>query len=164
MFQHVLREESIRINFSAPNCEAALAELIALLPSWGIAPRQKSKLLDRLLERERFGTTAVGEGVALPNTIFSGVNVPLASFAISRQGIIYPSLDGEPVNLLFLLILPAKEDSQQQKVQMLHEAESIFRDRFVRERLKIADSPEDVYEILVREGRAFSPSDFAAAN
>lgn len=151
MFQHLLHEQSIRTHFEAPNREAALAELIALLPSRHLSPQQKGKLLDLLLQRENLGTTATGEGTALPHCSLSDIKVPFASLGISRKGISYPSLDGGPVYLLTLLVFPASEAFALRRYHILREVEALFRDRFLRERLKICDSPEEAYEIIRRE-------------
>ncbi|MBI3307547.1 MAG: PTS sugar transporter subunit IIA [Candidatus Omnitrophica bacterium] len=152
MFQQLLLEESIGIGLKAENQKQALKQMVDLLPQWGLKESTKAELLERLLERERFGTTAIGDGIALPRCIFSGVQYPLAALAISREGIHYPSLDGELVHIIFLLVLPEREESQQHKERILHIAESFFRDRFLCERIKIAEHPEEVYELLLREG------------
>ncbi len=151
MFQHLLREEAVGLRLEAPNREAALAELIALLPSQFLPSRKKADLLDLLLQRERFGTTATGEGVALPHCIFSEASIPIASLGISRKGIAYPSLDGTPVHIIFLVVFPEKSDLDADRYRILREAETFFRDRFLMERLKISETPEEVCEIIFRE-------------
>ena len=151
MLPPLLREETIRIGFEAPNREAALAEMVALLPPCGLNARQKGDLLELLLERERFGTTGLGDGPALPHGIFPDLASPIAALGISRKGIAFPSLDGAPVFLLFLLVLPESQEAPEQKNLILHDAYVLFRDQFLRERLKIAETPEEVYEIILRE-------------
>ncbi|MBI3307405.1 MAG: PTS sugar transporter subunit IIA [Candidatus Omnitrophica bacterium] len=152
MFQQLLLEESIGIDVKAKNYEEALRESINLLPKWGLKEPFRERLFARLVERERFGTTAIGDGVALPHCVFSDVEFPLASLAISREGIAYPALDGELVHIIFLLVLPECEEAEQNKQRILHMAELFFRDRFLRERIKISERPEEVYELLLREG------------
>jgi len=151
MLQHLLREESIRIGLEAEDQILALKKMVNLLPSWGIELEDKSDLLIRLLNRERFGTTAIGGGIALPHCIFPGISLPLASLGISKEGICFPSLDGKPVHIMFLLVLPEHEDSDRMKDQILHHGSNFFRDPFWRERLKISTNPEEVYELIVRE-------------
>ena len=152
MFQQLLLEESIGIGLKGEGYEQALRGMIDLLPKWGLKESVKAALLTRLLERERFGTTAIGDGIALPRCVFSGVDFPLASLGVSREGVVFPSLDGGLVHIIFLLVLPEREDSEQDKQRILHVAESFFRDRFLRERIKIAERPEEIYELLLREG------------
>lgn len=152
MFQQLLREESIGIGLTGENYEQALKGMIDLLPPWGLKGSAKAGLLTRLMDGERFATTAIGGGIALPRCIFSGVDFPLASLGVSRQGIAFSSLDGGLVHIVFLLVLPEREDSEQNKQRVLHVAELFFRDRFLRERIKIAERPEEIYELLLREG------------
>ncbi|MBN1689259.1 MAG: PTS sugar transporter subunit IIA [Candidatus Omnitrophica bacterium] len=151
MLQHLLREESVKVGFEAASQEEAIRKLIDLLPSWGLSPEDRENVYSRILAREGYGTTAIGEGIALPHCIFAGVSLPLASLGISREGIDFPSLDGLPVHIAFLLVLPDTEDAGQMKSQILHSAGSFFRDRFWRERLKIAGSAQEAYELIVRE-------------
>jgi fructose PTS system EIIBC or EIIC component len=164
MFQHLLREESIRLHLDAPSREAALAELVALLPSWGISAKQKGEVLDLVLQRERFGTTAIGDGIALPHCVFHGIAEPLASVGISKKGISYPSLDGAPVNVLLLVIFPENMNSHYERYRVLHDAEVLFRDPFVRERLKISETPEEAFEIILRESNSLSLNFKAVGN
>ena len=151
MLRHLLREEAIKIGFEALDREDAFKKLIALIPAWSVKSQDRRKIFELLMNREKIGTTAMGEGICLPNCILGGVSVPLAVLGISRAGVAFPSLDGEPVHIFFLLVLPASEDAGQMKARILHEAEGLFKDRFLRERLKIAESPEEAFEVILRE-------------
>lgn len=150
MFRHLLHENAVGIHLDVPSREAALVELLALLPSNKISPRSKGELLERLLQRERFGTTAIGEGVAFPHCVSSEIEAPLAALGISRKGIDYPSLDGDPVHIIFLTVFPETMDSGE-KVKILQDIEALIRDRFLMQRLKISETPEEAYEFLQRE-------------
>jgi mannitol/fructose-specific phosphotransferase system IIA component (Ntr-type) len=151
ILQRLLHEESVRIHLEAPNREAALAELIAGIPSKDVRSREKAQILELVLQRERFGTTAIGEGVALPHCIFAGIEEPLMLLGISRNGIGYPSLDGQPVHFIFMMVFPERYLGSPERHQILREAESVFKDRFLKERLKICDTREEAYEIFNRE-------------
>ena len=151
MFQRLLREETIFVRLDAPNREAALAEMVALLPSWSLTPRQKSEVLDLLLQRERFGTTAVGEGVALPRCTMAALETPIIALGIHPRGVQYPSLDGEPVHLVLVSIFPESTVSDYDRQRVLHSAELILKDRFLKERLKLCQTPEEALEVIMRE-------------
>ena len=152
MFQQLLREESVRLGIEAKNQKELLTQMIDYLPGWELDAEKKESLLHLLLARERFGTTALGEGLALPHGIFSGITCPMACLVINREGLPFPSLDGALVHIAFLLVLPETEDSDREKRKILHSAESFFRDRFLMERLKIAESASEAYEVILREG------------
>jgi nitrogen PTS system EIIA component len=151
MLQRLLHEESITVHLEAPNREAALAEMIAGISSKMIPSRKKAQILELILQRERFGTTAIGEGVALPHCMAEGVEEPILLLGISRKGITYPSLDGQAVHFIFMMVLPEKYLGRPERVELIREAEAVFKDRFLKERLKISDSREEAYEIFVRE-------------
>lgn len=151
MLPSLLRENAILLPLEAPNREAALAELIAVLPAALLPCRQKGAILEAILQRELFGTTAIGDMIALPHCFSDAVSEVTVCLGISRKGISFPSLDGQSVHLVLLTIFPESFRGQSAKVQFLKEAETIFRDRFLRERLKIAESVEEAYEILIRE-------------
>ena len=150
MFRHLLHENAVGIHLDVPNREAALVELLALLPSNRISPRRKGELLESLLQRERFGTTAIGDGAAFPHCTSSEITAPLAALGISRKGIDYPSLDGDPVHVIFLTVFPEAMDSGE-KIKILQDIEGLIRDRFLMQRLKVSETPEEAYEFLQRE-------------
>ncbi len=157
MFQDLLPEKAIGVGLRALDRDEALRELIELLPE-DLGSQQKEKIFHLLLHREQFGTTAIGEGIALPHCIFPGVSFPLASLGISGQGIHFSSLDGGPVYVIFLLVLPKSQDWDHEKKMILRLVENLLRDRFLLERLKISETPEEAYEILVRESPRAFPS------
>ena len=160
MLQRLLHEEFVKIHLEAPNREAALADMIAGIASKILPARKKAQILELILQRERFGTTATGEGVALPHCAHAGVEEPLLLLGVSRKGIDYHALDGQPVYFILMMVFPEKYLDSRQRYQLLREAESVFKDRFLRERLKICDSREEAREIFIREAEHLAlPSD-----
>lgn len=150
----MLHEASIQVGLEAENRDAALKRMVESLTG-SLEAKVKDRIYRLLLKREKFGTTAVGDGIALPHCIFSGVSIPIASLGISREGIVYPSLDGGPVYLIYMLILPQRDDAFRLKSNILRDAEKFFRDRFLRERLKISETQAEAYEILKREAHYY---------
>jgi PTS system nitrogen regulatory IIA component len=64
-----------------------------------------------LIEREKLGTTAMGDGIAIPHARIESLNRLLAVFGLSRAGVPFDSLDGQETHLFFLLVAPGKEGS-----------------------------------------------------
>jgi PTS system nitrogen regulatory IIA component len=64
------------------------------------------RLFDRLLERERLGSTGIGGGIAIPHGRMAGITAPLGMFARLAQPIDFDSIDERPVDIVFLLIAP----------------------------------------------------------
>lgn len=151
MLSQWLHEDRIVLGIEATQKEGALAEVLAHLPPSLMHGRKKSKVLDLILQREQFGTTASGEGAAFPHCRISGLEEPVILLGISKHGIDFNALDGAPVHFLCVMIFPESYSGTQKYLELLREAALIFRDRFVKERLKISESREEACEIFVRE-------------
>lgn len=100
-----------------------------------------------LVERERLGTTAIGDGVALPHGRIKGLTTVIGALATLAEEIDCDALDHQPVNIVFALLMP--EHAGEEYLQFLSELASIFKDKALRERLLRGESPEDLYHTLV---------------
>ncbi len=153
MFLQWLHEESIRTSFDAAVREAALAELVAMLPSWGVNARQKSELLNHLLETQQSAVEAQGD-VLICCAVRKDVAFPLASLAISRNGVTFAGTpDNHTYSCLLLAVLPETEDAASQMTHLQNDTELLFNDPFFRQRLKISESAAEAYEVLVRQSQ-----------
>ena len=158
MLQHLLRKNGVTLDLEADSREEALARMVAYLPHDEIGLEDRETLLQLLLQREHFGTTAVGEGIAMPHCTFSRVSFPVAVLGVSQQGIPYPSLDGEPVHIIFLCIFPQVADVALLKRRILQPVERILRDSFFRERLRHSADPQAAYDLMVCDASAGLPT------
>ncbi len=90
--------------------EDILKELVdALIEAGEIEKRCRGKLIEALMARESLGSTAIGQGVAIPHAKSDCVQKLVAAFGLYRNGVNFDSLDGEPVYIFFLLV--AQQDS-----------------------------------------------------
>lgn len=90
------------------------AEVLAELADSLVAavPRlDRAELYAMLVEREKLGTTAMGDGIAIPHARIESLDRVLAVFGLSRDGVDFDSLDGRPTHLFFLLVAPGREGS-----------------------------------------------------
>jgi mannitol/fructose-specific phosphotransferase system IIA component (Ntr-type) len=147
----LLREENIVAGLEALNREDALKKIVNALPVWSLQGMGKQKIIDLLLLREQVGTTAIGQGIALPHCFSHEVQEPLVAFGVSPEGISYPSLDGRPVHFIFMLILPQNEAAERLKRQILQNIKWSLCDRAMRERLKAARSALEIHQLIVPE-------------
>ena len=108
--------------------------------------QEEHAVLDVLLARERLGSTGVGAGVAIPHGKLAGVVRPSALFARLREPIEFDAIDEQPVDLVFLLLMPDSAGADHLKVLAL--VSRLLRDQRVRERLRGADSAEALYAVL----------------
>ena len=111
---------------------------------------QVERLVTVLLDRERLGTTAIGEGIAIPHGKLPGLKGVVAVFGRSLPGIDCHSLDGTPTRLFFLLVAP--EESAGIHLKALARVSRLLKDKAFRERL--LQSPKraaDLYRAICEE-------------
>lgn len=149
----LLLEENIIPGLDALNREDALKKIVDALPPWGLRGVKKQKILELLTLREQIGTTAIGQGIALPHCFLPEIHDPIAAFAVSSSGVPYPSLDGRPVHFIFVLILPQNEAAERQKRQILQNVKWVLCDRYMQERLKAAHTVSEIHQLIVPETR-----------
>jgi nitrogen PTS system EIIA component len=125
-------------------------ELAALMAS-RLPEVSAADLVRVLTERERLGSTAIGEGLAIPHGKLDTVGTLVAAFARSRKGVNYESEDGQPTYFFFVLLAPPSSTGDHLKA--LARISRIFKNAGVGERLLNAESTEEMYRILEEEDR-----------
>jgi nitrogen PTS system EIIA component len=111
------------------------------------------RLLAVLNERERLGSTAIGDGIAIPHGKLRGINQILGVFGRSREGVDFESLDGNPTHLFFLLVAP--EDSASLHLKALARVSRLFKDTAFRQRLLEAGDAAELYQLLKDEDNKY---------
>jgi PTS system nitrogen regulatory IIA component len=106
-------------------------------------------VLDALLEREAAGSTGVGYGVAVPHARMPGLDRPRAMFIRLEAPVAFEALDGQPVDLLFVLLSP--EDSGVDHLRALARISRLMRQAELRAQLRLARSPEAILALLGRD-------------
>ncbi|TEU07709.1 MAG: hypothetical protein E3J22_00910 [Candidatus Aminicenantes bacterium] len=104
--------------------EGALKEMVNFLKRRKKISKKK-ELYGKLLQREELGSTAIGEGVAIPHCKMKGVKNPIVLLAISRKSIDFQSLDGNPSNIFFLVV--SSPDNPSLNLQILAAIASLVR-------------------------------------
>lgn len=139
--------EAIIVDLQATAKEDAIREIVGSLAQAGRLPESDLESVARaILGREELGSTGIGQGVAVPHTRHPTVSRLVGTVALSRRGVDFAALDGEPVDILFLLISPPNQPGDH-----LRALENISRhlkdDRFV-SFLRQAKTRESVVELL----------------
>jgi PTS system nitrogen regulatory IIA component len=146
-----LAPEAININLQATSKQAVLEELVEALVKTGKVTDRK-KVLDVLLEREELGSTGIGHCIAIPHGKSDAVTELAASFALSRSGVAFDALDGEPVNIFFMLVAP--EGSAGTHLKALARISGLLKDKFFLKNLLAAQSREEVLKVIEEEEKA----------
>lgn len=110
------------------------------------------QLVGVLLDRERLGTTAIGEGIAIPHGKLPGLAGVTAVFGLSAHGVDCGSLDGGPTRLFFLLVAP--EDSAGVHLKALARVSRLLKDKAFRERLLQGGIAADLHRLICEEDSA----------
>jgi len=98
------------------------------------------QIFERLLERERLGSTGLAGGVALPHARMSGIQETRGAFLRLAEPVEFDALDGNPVDLVFALLVP--EDATEEHLQLLAQLAAMFNDEELREQLRTAEAGE----------------------
>lgn len=104
----------------------------------------------RLVEREELGSTAIGNGVAIPHCKMENLRKVEVAIGLSREGVEFESEDGKPVQLFFLVVSPTESPAAHLRA-LAAISKWVKADRHV-ERLLALDAPEDIWEILQEGG------------
>lgn len=113
----------------------------------------KGSLVRILLERERLGSTGIGDGVAIPHGKFHGVSQPIISFGRSRKGLDFESMDGQPAYLFFLLVAP--ENSASVHLKALAKIAKILKNSSFRKVLMEAPTRKELYQTIIQNDEEF---------
>jgi len=103
-------------------------------------------VFERLLERERLGSTGLGHGVALPHARVKEISEAVGAFVQVQQPVDFDAIDDQPVDLAFALLVP--EAATEVHLQLLASLAAMFSDPELRERLRRAASPEELLDLL----------------
>ncbi|MEJ2470340.1 MAG: PTS sugar transporter subunit IIA [Desulfuromonadales bacterium] len=113
------------------------------------ADLERDDVLKVLLERERLGSTGIGDGVAIPHGKLKDLDRLLISFGLSQQGVDFDSMDGKPTHLFFLLVAP--EESVGVHLKTLARISKLLKSTAVRERLQSAADKAEIHRIIAEE-------------
>lgn len=102
--------EAIQVDLQATSKEEAIREIVRSLRAAGrVSEADQDSVTRAILNREELGSTGIGQGVAVPHTRHPSVSRLIGTVALSRKGVEFAALDGEPVDILFLLVSPPNQ-------------------------------------------------------
>ena len=141
----LLKESSVELNLEGRSKADIISELVDIAcKSGGI--RNRKALADALAEREKLGSTAIGNGVAVPHAKIDGVKQAVLVFGRSGEGVDFNSLDGEKTHLFFMLISP--KDDRGAHLKILAKISHLIKDRFMVGLFKKAKSKKEALSII----------------
>lgn len=100
---NLLMHDMIITELEYQDRESVLKEMVNFLKKKDRISKEK-ELYEKLLQREELGSTAIGEGVAIPHCKIKGVKDSIVMLAISKEGVNFQSTDGKPSHVFFLVV------------------------------------------------------------
>jgi PTS system nitrogen regulatory IIA component len=114
-----------------------------------------ASVVDTLLERERLGTTGIGEGVAIPHGKMKNLKQLMLCFGRSVEGVDFQSMDNKPAHLFFLLLAP--ENSAGIHLKVLAKISRMLKDKKFCQDLMTASTAEEILQVIAREDEKTGP-------
>jgi len=136
--------ESVEANLRVTSKKQALQELSKRAAE--LTGEHERVIFDVLMERERLGTTGVGNGIAIPHGKLASLDRLHGMFARLETPVDFQSIDEQPVDLVFLLLAP--ETAGADHLKALARVSRLLRDEGVCEKLRGTDNDEALYALL----------------
>jgi PTS system nitrogen regulatory IIA component len=147
-----LSPKAVKADLVSKDKKDVIQELLDSLFKANGLKSNKEEIFNALLERESLGSTGIGQNVGIPHTKTPYIKKLSASFAISRDGVDFESLDGEPTNIFFLILAP--EQSAGPHLKALARISRLLKDKYFRDSLLAAKSEKEILNIIDKEDRA----------
>ncbi|NIS62297.1 MAG: PTS transporter subunit EIIA [Proteobacteria bacterium] len=148
----ILDEASIVQDLRSTTKKGVLEELSKVLVQVGKLPDQDT-VVEVLLEREKLGSTGIGDGIGIPHGKMKGIKELVSSFGRSIKGVNFESVDNKPTHLFFLLVAP--ENSAGIHLKALARISRLLKDPGFRNRLMKGSDRQDLFRIIVEADEKF---------
>jgi PTS system fructose-specific IIA component/PTS system nitrogen regulatory IIA component len=146
-FEDFIELGAIKADLSADGKEGVIKELVAaLVAAGGIQAEEQGNIVDAVMKREELGSTGIGRGVAVPHTKHPSVDRLIGTVGISHDGVDFNSLDGEKVQIFFLLVSPP--DRPGDHLRALENISRKLRDDTFCRFLRQAKTVDDIKQLL----------------
>ena len=124
-------------------------EQIANLIAREIPDLEMQDVFEALIAREKLGSTGFGNGIAIPHCRLKGCDKPVSALIHLEAPIDFDAIDGAPVDLLFVLLVP--EAATDAHLELLRQIASMLDRKDVRDKLRSASSNEALYQVVLDE-------------
>jgi len=147
MLKSMITKECISLNLTAKSKNDVIDELVNMLFENGKLNDPK-EYKAQILKREEESSTGLEEGIAIPHAKTAAVKVPTVAIGISKDGVDFNSLDGEPSKLFFMIAAPA--NAKDSHIEVLSQLSTSLLDDDIREGILNAKSKEEIINILLK--------------
>ena len=148
MITNLLTLECINLNLKGQTKQEIIDEMVEILYQGGKL-NDKEEYKKAILAREAQSSTGLEEGIAIPHAKTSAVKIPSIAFGLSKNGVDYESLDGEPSKLFFMIAAPA--NASDTHIEILSKLTTMLLDDEIREKLLEVKTEQEVMDILTSD-------------
>lgn len=148
--EDVLKESCVIADIKGTTKRDVLFELVYVLKK-AMLIENVEKAVNVILEREKLGSTGIGDGVAIPHGKTKSIHNILCAFGRSQEGVDFDAVDRKPVRIFFLLLAP--EDSASLHLKMLSRISKILRDLSFRKKLMELTDTHEIYTSIIEEDK-----------
>ncbi len=146
-FSDFVKSKAINAGLTSTDKEGVIREMVAsLVVSGQLGSDEQESIVEAILKREELGSTGIGRGIAVPHTKHPSVDQPVGAVGVSPTGVDFQSLDGEQVQLFFMLISPPDQPSDH--LRALENISKQLQDETFCRFLKQSKTAEDIQQIL----------------
>lgn len=147
---HFIIRDAMVPALEATTREAVIRELVEALHTAGqFSTANVDDIVKAVLRREQLGSTGIGRNIAIPHSRHAAVSQLIGTLGISRQGIAFDSIDGEPVHVFVLLISP--QDRPGDHLRALENVVQTMRDESLVKALRQCTTREEMWSLISSE-------------
>lgn len=145
-----LCSDAVTADLKATTKKELIEEMTSMMVDAGaFEKKNKNKIIDVFMAREALGSTAIGQGIAIPHGKTDCVDKLIAGLGISKKGIDFDALDGEPAHIFFILAAPV--DSAGPHLKALARVSRLLKDKYFRDSLRAVKDRKDILDLISRE-------------
>lgn len=146
---NIIKEKAILLEMQSRKKDEVLAEMVNYLKKQKLINHGK-EIIEKLLQREALGSTALGDGIAIPHCKVKGIKNPVLLVGIARNGVEFEAPDGQPVKVFFLLITSPEDPSLNLQILALI-AQLVKKSPGLKSQLLAAEDAREVLEIIRKQ-------------
>lgn len=144
--ENILTPGRSLVNVSGGSKKRVLEQIAAVIAQ-DVPGLDAQNIFESFIAREKLGSTGFGNGIAIPHCRMPGCTTPLSAVVHLEAPVDFDAIDGAPVDLLFVLLVP--EEATDEHLELLRQIASMLDQEAVRDRLRNATTGEELYQAVV---------------
>lgn len=144
--EQILTPGRSQVNVPGGSKKRVLEQIVQLVAP-DLSGLDQQEIFEALIARERLGSTGFGNGIAIPHCRLAGCVEPISALLHLDQAVDFDAIDGAPVDLLFVLLVP--QEATDEHLELLRQIASMLDRKDIRESLRAATDSQALYQVVV---------------